>query len=89
MICGADIIRQLQGKELGEELLLPVNMFRSGEEYFLDDVTKTELEQALHVKVVIVPKQGEALLRAILGLENTDFRRQVYEQADRSDRWQA
>ena len=89
LICGADIIRQLQDQELGEELLLPVNMFRSGEEYFLDDVTKTELEQALHVKVVIVPKHGEALLRAILGLENTDFRRQVYEQADRSDRWQA
>ena len=89
LICGADIIRQLQGKELGEELLLPVNMFRSGEEYFLDDVTKTELERALHVKVVIVPKHGEALLRAFLGLENTDFRRQVYEQADRSDRWQA
>ena len=89
LICGADIIRQLQGKELGEELLLPVNMFRSGEEYFLDDVTKTELERSLHVKVVIVPKHGEALLRAILGLENTDFRRQVYEQADRSDRWQA
>ena len=89
LICGADIIRQLQGKELGEELLLPVNMFRSGEEYFLDDVTKTELERALHVKVVIVPKHGEALLRAILGLENTDFRRQVYEQANRSDRWQA
>lgn len=89
LICGRDIITQLKGKDLGGELLLPVNMFRSGEEYFLDDVTKADLERELQVKVTIVPKNGEALLRAILGLENTDFRRQIYEQADRGDRWQA
>ncbi len=89
LICGGDIIRQLKGQELGEELLLPVNMFRSGEEYFLDDVTKEDIERELKVKVMIVPRQGEALLRAVLGLENTDFGRQTYEQADRDDRWQA
>ena len=89
LICGQDIIAQLKGKELGKELLLPVNMFRSGEEYFLDDVTKADLERELKVKVTIVPRDGEALLRAIMGLENTDFRRQIYEQADRGDRWQA
>lgn len=89
LICGRDIIAQLKGKELGQELLLPVNMFRSGEEYFLDDVTKADLERELQVKVTIVPKSGEALLRAILGQENTDFRRQIYEQADSGDRWQA
>ena len=89
LICGQDIIAQLKGKDLGGELLLPVNMFRLGEEYFLDDVTKADLERELNVKVTIVPKSGEALLRAILGQENTDFRRQIYEQADRSDRWQA
>ncbi|MBQ1286344.1 MAG: DUF512 domain-containing protein, partial [Lachnospiraceae bacterium] len=89
LICGQDIIAQLKGKELGKELLLPVNMFRSGEEYFLDDVTKADLERELKVKVTIVPRDGEALLRAIMGLENTDFRRQIYEQADRCDRWQA
>ncbi|MBR5930756.1 MAG: DUF512 domain-containing protein [Lachnospiraceae bacterium] len=89
LICGQDIISQLKDQDLGDELLLPVNMFRSGEEYFLDDVTKTDLERELHVKVIVVPKHGEGLLRGILGLENTDFRRQIYEQADRSDRWQA
>ncbi len=89
LICGQDIIAQLKGKELGNELLLPVNMFRAGEEYFLDDVTKADLERELKVKVTIVPRDGEALLRSIIGLENTDFRRQIYEQADRGDRWQA
>lgn len=89
LICGQDILSQLKGKELGGELLLPVNMFRSGEEYFLDDVTKEDLERELKVKVTIVPRDGEALLRAIMGLQNTDFRRQNYEQADRGDRGQA
>ncbi len=89
LICGQDIIRQLKGKELGKRLLLPVNMFRAGEEYFLDDVTKEQTEGELGVKVMIVPSDGYALLDAFKGIEATDFRRQNYEQADRSDRWQA
>jgi len=89
LICGRDIISQLKGAELGEELLLPVNMFRSGEEYFLDDVTKDEVEQQLGVKIGIVPADGASLLNAFSGIDATDFRRQIYEQADRGDRWQA
>lgn len=89
LICGKDIIEQLEGKDLGEEILLPVNMFRSGEEYFLDDVTKSEIEEKLGVKVKIVNANGKALLNAILGIEDTDFRRQIYEQADGGNCWQA
>lgn len=79
LICGCDIIEQLKGRDLGDELLLHVNMFRSGEEYFLDDVTIQELESELGVKVTIVPRSGEALFKAFAGEENTDFRRQTYE----------
>lgn len=89
LICGQDIIKQLKGKKLGDELLLPVNMFRAGEEYFLDDVTKDEVEKELGVKVTIVPKDGAAFLNAVCGIENTDYRRQVYEQADSGYSWQA
>ncbi len=89
LLCGQDLIAQLKGKDLGQELLLPVNMFRAGEEYFLDDVTKTEVEQELNVRVTIVPQDGASLLDAFAGIPATDYRRQVYEQADRSDRWQA
>lgn len=89
LICGRDIISQLKGKELGEKLLLPVNMFRAGEEYFLDDVTKEEVEQELAVSIGIVPSDGYSLLDAFSGIEATDFRRQIYEQADRGDCWQA
>ena len=64
-------------------------MFRAGEEYFLDDVTKEQVENELGVPVRIVPNNGFSLFDAFLGIETTDFRRQNYEQADRGDRWQA
>ena len=85
LICGCDIISQLKGADLGEELLLPVNMMRSGEKYFLDDVTVSQVCDELGIKVTIVPSDGESLLRAILGEENEIGGRQIYEQADSSD----
>ncbi len=89
LVCGQDILSQLKGKDLGDEILLPVNMFRQGEEYFLDDVTKAELEKELSVKVTIVNLSGYSLLNAILGKPDTNFRRQIYEQADGGNCWQA
>ena len=66
LITGSDLIAQLKGRELGEWLLLPVNMFRSGEEVFLDDVTKADVEKALQVKVHIVKSSGYDLVQAVL-----------------------
>lgn len=86
LLCGQDLISQLKGKDLGEELLLPVNMFRAGEEYFLDDVTKEQVERELNVKVVIVPSDGAELVNAFCGKKPAGYRRQIYEQTDRSDR---
>ena len=56
LITGQDLIAQLSGQALGTSLLLPQNMLRSGEDYFLDDVTIGDLEKALQVKVDIVSK---------------------------------
>jgi hypothetical protein len=42
-------------------------MFRSGEEVFLDDYTRTDLENALQVPVNIVKSSGQDLVDAILG----------------------
>ncbi|MBQ9030465.1 MAG: DUF512 domain-containing protein [Parasporobacterium sp.] len=89
LICGCDLIRQLKGKDLGEELLLPINMMRAGEQYFLDDITVSMLEQELQIKVTIVPSDGESLLRAILGEKLITGGRQIYEQADRGHRGKA
>lgn len=66
LITGQDIIRQLSGRELGERLMLPVCMFRSGEEVFLDDVTRDEVQKALQVPVNIVKSSGQDLVNAVL-----------------------
>ena len=58
LITGGDLIRQLKGKDLGERLLLPCNMFRSEEDVFLDDVTLAEVEEALQVRADIVKSSG-------------------------------
>ena len=60
------IIAQLKEKELGERLLLPVNVLRSGEDVFLDDIRVQDVEKALQVKVDIVKSSGYDFLDAIL-----------------------
>jgi len=66
LITGKDLIAQLSGRELGSRLLLPANMFRSGEEVFLDDVTRAQVQTALQVPVNIVKSSGQDLVQAVL-----------------------
>ena len=66
LITGRDLIAQLKGKRLGSRLLLPAAMFKSGEELFLDDVTRADVEQALQIPVNIVKSSGYDLLKAVL-----------------------
>lgn len=66
LITGQDLITQLKGKKLGKRLLLPSVMFRSGEQVFLDDVTKDEVQRALQVPVDIVKSSGQDFVSAIL-----------------------
>ncbi len=66
LLTGTDIIRQLKGKPLGERVLLPENMLRSGEPVFLDDVTVEEMEKALQVKIDIVKSSGYDFINTIL-----------------------
>ena len=66
LLTGRDIVSQLKGKSLGEKLLLPCNLLRSGEEVFLDDMTLTELKNALQVKTDIVKSSGQDLVNALL-----------------------
>lgn len=66
LITGQDLIAQLKGKELGTRLLLPACMFRSGEEVFLDDLTREDVETALQVPVNIVKSSGQDFVNAVL-----------------------
>lgn len=70
LVTGQDLIAQLSGKELGDRLLLPVTMLRSGEEVFLDDVTVSQVQEALQVPVNIVKSSGADVLAAFLGRGN-------------------
>lgn len=66
LITGGDLIMQLKDKELGEEILITESMLRHGEEVFLDDVTVSDVEDALGVKVTAVPNDGYAFVDALL-----------------------
>ncbi|MDR1017129.1 MAG: DUF512 domain-containing protein [Lachnospiraceae bacterium] len=66
LITGKDLITQLKDKDLGERLLLPINMFRFGEEVLLDDISKDDIIKTLNVDVKIVEANGELFVRSIL-----------------------
>ncbi len=67
LLTGQDIIAQLKGRNLGERLLLPVNLLRSGEKVLLDDITTDDLSKALQIPVDIVKSSGQSLYDALLG----------------------
>ena len=67
LLTGQDIIDQLKGKELGEQLLLPCNVLKAEEDIFLDDITLTELQKTLQVETGIVKSDGKDLIVKLLG----------------------
>jgi len=66
LLTGTDIIDQLKDKELGESLILPKNLLRSGERTLLDDFTVEDIEKTLEVKIKIADESGTSLIMAIL-----------------------
>ncbi len=66
LITGGDITAQLNGKSLGEALLIPDVMLRNGESVLLDDVTVEEMEKALQTKIRIVQSDGKFFIDSIL-----------------------
>ena len=87
LVTGRDLIAQLKELQsdsdmepLGEEILIPVNMLRSGEKVFLDDITTDDVEKELGLPVRVVWSGGEKFVRALLGLPDTENDgRQIYE----------
>lgn len=69
LITGQDLIAQLKDQDLGDELLLPSNMIRSGERVFLDDLTIEDAEEALGIPIRIVESGGRDLVCAVTGEE--------------------
>lgn len=65
LLTGQDLVKQLKGKDLGEELLLSINMLKSDEPIFLDDMTVEQLQTALQIKVSIVESSGNDFVNCI------------------------
>ena len=66
LVTGQDITAQLEGKPLGERLLIPSVMLRHERDRFLDDVTTNELSERLGVKLVTVESNGAEFIEKIL-----------------------
>jgi putative radical SAM enzyme (TIGR03279 family) len=69
LITGQDLIAQLKGQDLGEELLLPDVLLKFHEDVLLDDVTLDQVREELGVPITMVNSDGYELLRCILGEE--------------------
>lgn len=68
LITCQDLIAQLKGKNLGENLLISTSMLRRDSTVFLDDMTVEEAEKKLDVKICPVQNDGYELLDAIIGI---------------------
>lgn len=69
LLTGQDVLSQLEGVTLGDELLIPDSALRDGEEVFLDDITVTQLSEKLGVAVTPCVADGYVLLEKFLGGE--------------------
>ena len=69
LITAQDLIAQLKGQELGEQLLLSSATVRRDSDVFLDDLTIPDVERELGVTVRVTDSDGFELLDAMLGIE--------------------
>ncbi len=68
LITGQDLVAQLQGAE-ADEILITKSMLREGEDVFLDDMTLTEAQEKLGIRITPVEDDGAELLDALRGTE--------------------
>ncbi|MCR4595294.1 MAG: DUF512 domain-containing protein [Lachnospiraceae bacterium] len=58
LLTGQDMCEQLRDKPLGRRVLIPENTLRAGEDYFLDDMTRSQMAETLQSDVQIVKSSG-------------------------------
>lgn len=68
LLTGQDLLENLQGKDLGDGILLPALMLKHGDTKFLDDMTVEEVAEKLGTR--IFPVSGvEGLIEGCMGFE--------------------
>ena len=68
LLTGGDVVNQLTGKNLGDELLFPTVMLRADGDVFLDDMTPAALSERLGVPVRATESDGAKFISALLGI---------------------
>ncbi|MBQ0125358.1 MAG: DUF512 domain-containing protein [Clostridiales bacterium] len=69
LVTGGDILNQLSGKPMGDEIYIPSCMLKADEDMFLDGVSVSEIEEKLGAKIVTVKNDGYEFVDKILGGE--------------------
>ena len=67
LLTGSELLKEFEGKALGDMLLIPKAMLKNDEEIFLDDISLQELSQTLGVPVIPVSNDGAELLEKLVG----------------------
>ncbi|MBQ9375875.1 MAG: DUF512 domain-containing protein [Ruminococcus sp.] len=70
LITARDMIDQLKGRDLGDELIIPKVMLKADEPVFLDDLTVQDVENELGVRVSASANDGYEYLEKILGMDD-------------------
>nr|WP_290221973.1 TIGR03279 family radical SAM protein [Trichocoleus desertorum] len=66
LLTGHDLLPALQGKDLGEGILLPTVMLKHGESCFLDDTTVEDLARQLQTKIWLIGNVEEFMETCLL-----------------------
>ena len=67
LLTGEDICAQLLGEDLGDELFVPDNALRDGDDVFLCGMTLSEMSAKLSVKVTRGECDGYEFVRSVIG----------------------
>ncbi len=66
LMTGVDLYEQLKGRDLGDRLLLPASCTESSGCLFLDNMSVTELEEKLNIKIVQAKNDGREFIGEVL-----------------------
>mgnify|MGYP000932867720 FL=1 len=62
LVTGQDLINQLRSYDATEAIIVPKSMFKKGEEIFLDNITKEDVEKELNKKVIPLDISGKEFI---------------------------
>lgn len=69
LVCGMDLMEQMQDMPKADVLLIPSVMLRDGEDIFLDDTPLEQVQNQLQMPIIPINNDGYEFVEAVLGEE--------------------